>query len=429
MEINTIESYSVINQIDITQTPLQWEENVYTPKQILSQIKKLITSQSEFKNIWIEGEIVNYKPHNDKIFFSLKENDVTLDCVIFNSSSIKDNSELKDGRKIRALGYITLFDKNGRCQFIVRSFSVVLDKGEVLKKIEELKETLQKEGLFDEARKRELPKYPKTLGVATSLFGAALRDIVQSARKRFPPINIVIAPCFVQGKGAEESIAQAIQLLNQRKVDVIIAGRGGGSFEDLIAFSSEIVVRAFANSQVPIVSAVGHQIDKPLSDLAADKSAITPTKAVEISVPDVSEIMKKLDGYQRQIEFSSLNKIKSKETKFTALSQRVIFTHPEKILEKSQNRFENLEKSLFVFAEKVFLKIFSKFQILNEKIEFLNPLLPLEKGYAIVRSKDQQIKKSIEEIKEKEELYIHLSGGYVKVLVKKIHRISDTFFK
>lgn len=270
----------------------------------VSDVTRLIREslEEQFQDVWIEGEISNLRaPSSGHLYFTLKDSQSQLRGVLFRSGALRLRFALQEGLSVIARGRISVYEPRGEYQLIVDSLDPK-GVGAFQLAFEQLKERLSQEGLFDEARKRRLPSFPSTVGVVTSLTGAAIRDIVAVLRRRCPTVNILIAPVPVQGEGAGASIAEAIDVLSEMpQVEVLIVGRGGGASEDLWAFNEEVVVRAIARSRVPVVSAVGHEIDVTLSDFAADHRAPTPSAAAEAVVPVLAEIMERLDELARRL--------------------------------------------------------------------------------------------------------------------------------
>ena len=270
----------------------------------VSDVTRLIRNslEDQFQDVWIEGEISNLRaPSSGHLYFTLKDSQSQLRGVLFRSGALRLRFALQEGLAVIARGRISVYEPRGEYQLIVDSLEPK-GVGAFQLAFEQLKERLSQEGLFDEARKRRLPAFPGTVGVVTSLTGAAIRDIVAVLRRRCPIVNILIAPVPVQGDGAGASIARAIDALSEMpQVEVLIVGRGGGASEDLWAFNEEAVVRAIARSRVPVVSAVGHEIDVTLSDFAADHRAPTPSAAAEAVVPVLDEIVERLDELARRL--------------------------------------------------------------------------------------------------------------------------------
>mgnify|MGYP001019133873 FL=1 len=270
----------------------------------VSDVTRLIRNslEDQFQDVWIEGEISNLRaPSSGHLYFTLKDSQSQLRGVLFRSGALRLRFALQEGLAVIARGRISVYEPRGEYQLIVDSLEPK-GVGAFQLAFEQLKERLSQEGLFDEARKRRLPAFPRTVGVVTSLTGAAIRDIVAVLRRRCPIVNILIAPVPVQGDRAGASIAEAIDALSAMpQVEVLIVGRGGGASEDLWAFNEEAVVRAIARSRVPVVSAVGHEIDVTLSDFAADHRAPTPSAAAEAVVPVLDEIVERLDELARRL--------------------------------------------------------------------------------------------------------------------------------
>ena len=284
------------------------DEAVLSVSDLTRCIRLTIENSPNLNNVWVRGEISNLTFHSSgHIYFTLKDSEAVISAVFFRNANRKLNFQLEEGMSVFALGSVTVFEKRGSYQLNVLSVRPE-GMGELQRKIEELKKRLLAEGIFDQSRKRELPFLPHRIGIVTSPTGAAIRDIIKVALRRYPNAEILIAPAKVQGEGSVESIVQGIHELNRAEygLDIIIAGRGGGSFEDLIAFNDEKVIRAFYHSRVPIVSAVGHQIDHPLSDDAADLAAPTPSAAAELVFPIIADLKGELDYYSVRMT-NSLN--------------------------------------------------------------------------------------------------------------------------
>ncbi|GIX43416.1 MAG: exodeoxyribonuclease 7 large subunit [Leptospiraceae bacterium] len=409
------------------------DEEVYTPKQIIEKLYDIINEQSELKGIWIEGEIYNYKKiSSGHIYFSLKDEESNLECVYFSFNQNKNkypysNVELKDGKVIRAYGKINLYKKNGHCQLNVEKVAEINHIGNIFKKIKELREKLEKEGLFSPERKKKLPVLPINLGIATSDSGAALKDIIKIAKSRFRDINIYIAPCQVQGEKAKESIIKAIQILNkpEYQIDVIILGRGGGSFEDLFIFNDEKIIRAIANSRVPIISAVGHQIDRPLCELVADDYAITPSEAAQKFIPDIDEKINLIENYIIKMQNILHYRIQGLKEKYNTIANFIIWKEPKRLISQPLKYLEQLENRIKVSMKYILQKNKQQFTLLEEKLKQLNPYAPLERGYAYVTDKNEKIIKKGEEIKENDTIFIHFLKDKVHARVEKIVKVPE----
>ncbi|AOP34164.1 exodeoxyribonuclease VII large subunit [Leptospira tipperaryensis] len=405
-------------------------------------LKNLITGSKDLKNIWVRGEISNYsKANSGHIYFSLKDATSLVRCTFFNYSNKNYGGKpLSDGKEIQVYGTITLYEAGGSYNLNVSRVEE-LGQGDILLQIERLKQKLSAEGIFDPERKRRIPAFPKTLGIATSPSGAAIEDIIKVARSRFPGINILIAPCVVQGEDAPNSISGAIEELNRPEwnVDVIIAGRGGGSFEDLMAFNDEKVVRAYANSRVPIISAVGHQTDVLLSDFAADFATPTPTAAAEHAVPKEEDILQFLSQLEGRLKTSLNARVSSSKDRLRLLSGKFIFKEPMQLLNARSQRVDEigirLQKAVQNKLDLAKVRIerytnltpriqgilFHKKQraeFLTSKVEDLSPASTMKRGYSIVRNTKGKIISSPEQTKPEEELQVLLAGGTMQVIRK-----------
>lgn len=364
---------------------------IYTVSQLTSSIK--IVLEDSFQNIWIEGEVSNLdKPSSGHFYFTLKDDKSELKCVFFKSSNEKIKFEMKDGMQILCSGRISIYEKRGVYQLYVTK-AEPKGVGALQLAFEQLKERLFKEGLFDKAHKKEIPLLPERIGIVTSTTGAAIRDILHVLDKRFSNIEVVINPVKVQGDGAGKEIASAIEEFNALKnVDVMIIGRGGGSLEDLWAFNEEIVARAIYNSEIPIISAVGHEIDWTISDFVADVRAPTPSVAAEIVVLKKSELLDRLDEIEKKI-----------------------MSFPADIVKGHEQRLDEIERSM-VLRFKHYMELKEEnFKLVSEKIELLSPLGILDRGYSIsFKLPDRKIIKNSGVIKKGDLIETKVSKGSFK---------------
>ncbi|MBE7411282.1 MAG: exodeoxyribonuclease VII large subunit [Leptospiraceae bacterium] len=421
------------------------KNKVFLVSEITKIVKTILTEEDILKNIWIRGEVSNLSfSSSGHIYFSLKDDNSILKCIFlsFNSNRYK-GKKLQNGMEIQVNGGITVYEAGGYYNFNVTKVEEI-GQGEILQKIENLKNKLDKMGIFNPAHKKPIPKFPKTLGIATSQTGAALHDIIKIAKERFPNINILIAPCLVQGVDAPNSIARAILELNnpEWQVDVIIAGRGGGSFEDLIAFHDEIVVMAFYNSVVPIISAVGHEVDRVLSDLSADIAAPTPTAAAKLAIPDISEVDNYIEDMERRFLHALNSKINLLQEKIISFTNKRIFQEPKSILiERYQRADEVLNRiyllgknylshkkselqkfeSIDFFIQTGLTKFVGVFNVVAERIENFSPLSTLSRGYSVTRTLKKEVVSSTKKILVGDELEVILHEGIIQVEVKKIN--------
>ncbi|MFW5862187.1 MAG: exodeoxyribonuclease VII large subunit [Spirochaetota bacterium] len=419
------------------------EEQVYSISQITAVIKQVLQNTPELNGVWIRGEISNVTYHSSgHIYFTLKDEKAVISAVFFKNVNKNLTFRMKEGMTILAFGGVSLFERRGSYQFMV--YKVRQEgMGELLQKIEELRKKLYDEGLFDPARKKPLPQLPRKIGVLTSPTGAAVRDIIKVAMRRFPNIEILLAPAKVQGEGSVESIVLGIEELNRPEwgVDVIIAGRGGGSFEDLMAFNEEPVVRAFANSRLPIISAVGHQIDHPLSDEAADVAAATPSQAAELALPVKRELHDTIQHYLQRAYRHLLSGMRDYRTRLTGVQERRVFRNPMELVQYRQmtltdienqmsgamQRLVNLQRNrlyqvpdLSFVMQNLLQKINHRYQRTHDRIINLSPVGILKRGYSITTDSRGNIVSSIASVGTGEKVDVTLYNGALNCLVENI---------
>ena len=361
-------------------------QNILSVSQVTDAIKELI--ESSFPVLKIEGEISNSKFHQGgHFYFTLKDEHSQISAVMWKGSTAYLDFSPKDGQKVCCTGKIAVYGPQGRYQIVVSKMEIA-GIGNILQMLEERKRRLSEEGLFDQSRKRSLPIFPRTVGVVTSPTGAAIRDILQVARRRNPCVSFIVFPALVQGEGAAESIIKKIRIANHFNLcDVLIVGRGGGSLEDLLPFSEEKLIREIALSKIPIVSAVGHEIDWALSDFVADIRAPTPSAAAEIVVPEKIAIIQTLQNYQITL-YDSIKK-KTENMKLTVRT-----FSPDNFESKFRNieqpilaRFDNAKVSLL---QNMSQKLKDTKQVIKQCMQVLESSSPetiLSKGYSLVRDK------------------------------------------
>ncbi|WP_108927431.1 exodeoxyribonuclease VII large subunit [Leptospira johnsonii] len=416
------------------------ETKTYSVSEINSIVKQLLTGPDILRNIWIQGEISNYsKSHQGHIYFNLKDPKSLIACTFFSYSNGRYKGKpLENGMEIKAFGAISVYEPRGQYNLNISKIEE-LGQGDLLLQIEELKRKLAAQGVFDPERKRKLPAFPWRIGVATSPTGAAIEDIIRISKQRFPNIDILISPCLVQGDGAPESIISAIKQLNDPKwdVDLIIAGRGGGSTEDLMAFNDEKVVLAFAESRVPIISAVGHQIDSVLSDLAADHFAPTPTAAAEMAVPEMELVESGLIEFEVRLKTALKNQASNLKERLRILTNKKAFLDPRSMLNdrilqldeinsrihllgknylmSAQNKFSPVSNGLITSFKSQLERKKKEFQLLSGKLEGFSPLGTLKRGYSVVRKKGKKVVTSPAQLEKEEELEVILAEGRIRV--------------
>ncbi len=386
-------------------------EKVFTVSEITNNIKSLL--KKNYSSVYIKGEISNLKVSSLKhVFFNLKDENSIINCVIFDNDLRKIKFKLEDGLKIIALGSVSVFEKRGSYNFIIKQ--VAPDgKGDLQLAFEQLKAKLDKEGLFSFEHKKTIPEYPQSIGIVTGLQAAALRDILNIINRRYPDINIVIYPAVVQGDTSAKTIVKAIKVFNSFfPVDVLIVGRGGGSVEDLWSFNEEIVARAIFESEIPVITGIGHEIDYTIADFVADKRAPTPSSAAELAVKNKSDIIKMVENFENKLigfidEMMNSKKISFdlNYEKFKNMSNNILKAKSNNLeflfnnfITSSVKRIENEEhrlKELFqLLKDRSFNRITAeknRFENLSNKCGLLNPFIILERGYSITYKKDENV--------------------------------------
>lgn len=361
-----------------------------TPALTVSQITSLIkeTLEGGFRGVEVEGEISNFRPASSgHIYFSLKDQNAMISCVLFRSSAARVSFAPKDGQQVRLRGDLSVYAKRGNYQIIVSRMSLA-GEGDILVMLEERKRRLAAEGLFAEERKRPLPLSPEKIGVVSSPTGAAVRDILQVIGRRRSGISVVVLPTAVQGEGAAEQIARQIRTANIHKLaDVLIIGRGGGSLEDLLPFSEESVVRAVTESKIPIISAVGHEIDWALSDFAADYRAPTPSAAGEVVAASGEELAARLSAALRHLVTGMRNRTATARLLAERFSpeymERVLRGKLQPLLLRLDDGKEELTEALNERIERYRHRIALK----SERLRSGSPQLIMQKGYSLIRHK------------------------------------------
>ena len=364
-------------------------DKVLSVSELNSLLKDVL--EGTFPSIKIEGEISNYRPNSSgHLYFTLKDTTSQISAVMFRSNVMSLSFVPKDGVKVQCTGRITVYPPRGNYQILITKMEVA-GEGDVLKMLEDRKRRLAMEGLFESQRKRQLPAFPKTIGVVTSSTGAALRDILQITRRRNPCVSVIIFPALVQGDEAASSIVKQISVANSYNMcDVLIVGRGGGSLEDLLPFSEEIVVRAIAASKIPVVSAVGHEIDWALSDYAADCRAPTPSAAAEIVVPQKIDILNNLQYLSNELyqEMTRrIDKMKSMVKQFNPDNMELKFRSIEQpLLSRLDNAKEAIIQNMMQKVKDTKMLIENCHAILESS----SPQTILARGYSMVRNKETQ---------------------------------------
>ena len=392
-------------------TPLSVRElNLY--------VKDLVDRDDFLNNVYVKGEISNFKRHyTGHLYFTLKDKDSLIKCVMFKSYTSNIKFEPQDGMQVVILGQVAVYERDGVYQIYVKGMEQE-GLGALYEAYEKLKAKLEAQGLFDESHKKEIPLLPKAIGVVTSKTGAVIKDIINVTTRRFPNVVIKLYPSAVQGVGAAETIVEGIKYFNEAKnVDTIIIARGGGSLEDLWPFNEEITAHAIYESEIPIISAVGHETDFTIADFVADLRAPTPSAAGELAVPDLEELKWKIQNINHRLSLSLNKKIENMKARYEKAMRSKVMMDPLSMLNERRLKQDYLIKQL---ANSI------KLELKNKKIELvkivssldgLSPLKTLTRGYAFVEKEDGTIIKSAKDLVKNDEIKITLADGNVEAKV------------
>lgn len=389
-----------------------------TVSEVNNYIKKILDNDFILNNLIVRGEISNLKYHSSgHIYFSLKDSVSKINCVMFKNSSMGLDFKLEDGMQVIANARCSIYQGTGALQLYVEKLQKE-GLGELHIKFEELKKKLQEEGYFNEEHKKSIPKLPKRIGVVTSETGAVIRDIINVTRRRTSLVDIVLYPALVQGEGAYKSIIKGIKYFNEKKnVDTIIIGRGGGSLEELWNFNEEELAIEIFKSKIPIISAVGHEVDFTISDFVSDYRASTPSQAAEIAVPLESDIINTIKDYESKINKIILDTIKYEKGRLDNYKRLLYSNSPEVILSNSyieiDRVYERISNIFINRMEKEKIRIKS----LNDLIEAHNPINILKKGFTIVEDTNNNIISSKKQLEGIEEINIIFNDGKVKTKI------------
>ncbi|MCM8760539.1 MAG: exodeoxyribonuclease VII large subunit [Candidatus Omnitrophica bacterium] len=389
----------------------QKEKHIYTVSELTKYIRVIL--EDSFPALWVEGEISNYTLHSSgHMYFSLKDANSVIPCAMFKRANEKLKFKLKDGLKVIAFGKVSVYEPRGSYQLIVEEMEPK-GIGALQLQFQQLKEKLQKEGLFEQSHKVAIPHLPTRIGVVTSPTGAAIQDILNIARRRFSNVEIILYPVKVQGEGAAGEIATAIRDFNRLKnIDVMIVGRGGGSLEDLWAFNEEVVARAIYDSAIPVISAVGHEIDYTIADFVADMRAPTPSAAAELVIPKKEDLQNAIAANVDRLKNALFSKLDILSHRLEALKDSYIFRQPLNMVMQYEQMIDDLRKDMAIRIEHL-LKIRSEnFNLLAQKLDVLSPLAILSRGYSItVKLPGRSILKDVRSIGAGDRVETRLGKG------------------
>lgn len=389
-----------------------------TVSELTRRVKEVLEADPTLGAVWVKGEISNFKHHSSgHMYFTLKDEKSRLKCVMFRTRNAALRFRPEDGLTVIAGGSIGLYEVAGEYQLYVNELYPA-GQGALHLAFEQLKQKLEKEGLFDPSRKRPLPFLPRTVGVVTSPTGAAIRDILSVLRRRFPNVNILLAPAQVQGEGGPASVIRGIRLLNERDdVDVMIVGRGGGSLEELWTFNDEGVARAIAASRIPVISAVGHETDFTISDFVADRRAPTPSAAAEMAVPEKATLLAQLAGANERLRGALKKQVLRRREALRYLQRSPAFTRPlDRIYQRRQHLDDLLQRAGIAASHGMAVRR-SRLEAIAGKLDTLSPLATLARGYAICMAENGSVVTDAAAVSAGEPIVVRVHRGEIRARV------------
>lgn len=397
---------------------MKYADLAITVSDLNKYIKNKIADDEYLNNVLIKGEISNFKNHyTGHMYFTLKDKDSLIKCICFKSYAQKLTFMPKDGMKVMVLGTVSVFERDGIYQIYVKAMEED-GLGDLYTKYQELKGKLEKQGLFSEEHKMKIPIMPKVIGVLTSKTGSVIKDIINVSTRRNPNVYIRLLPVPVQGEGAAEKIAAGIEYMNRNKLaDVLILARGGGSLEDLWPFNEEIVANSIYNSEIPIISAVGHETDFTIADFVADLRAPTPSAAAELAVSDIYEVQRKIDTYQDRLRNSLIKKVELMKMRYEKVRASAVFKEPLRKVNDNYQKIDTIIKNLDTLIKTKQEKEKTKYIELVSKLDALSPLKTLYRGYSITE-KDGKVVKSVKELEKGDKVLVKLSDGEKRATIE-----------
>lgn len=390
---------------------------VYSVTELNNYVKRILDNDENLKNVFVTGEISNFKNHySGHMYMTIKDEGGAIKSVMFSSYASRLKFVPENGMKVIIFGSVSLYNKDGSYQLYITDMQPD-GVGALNLAFEQLKEKLSKEGLFNTEFKKPIPQFPEKIGVMTAPDGAAVRDIFSILKRRYPLAEIVFCPVAVQGETAAPSIAKAINLFNeQNAADVLIVGRGGGSLEDLWAFNEEIVARAIFQSQIPVISAVGHETDFTIADFVADLRAPTPSAAAELAVPDIFELKSELLGLKQHLSVLMRNVLVSEREKITNFEKQVTLLSPVNKIQNSRQELSNAYEKIVSSMNLRLNDEKNKLSVLSGRLNALSPLAVLSRGYSITYNNKKSVM-SVNDIKVNDNIKVKVTDGEILATV------------
>ncbi|CCY49821.1 MAG: exodeoxyribonuclease VII large subunit [Peptostreptococcus sp.] len=382
-----------------------------------SYIKKLIADEPILGNVMVKGEVSNFKIHSSgNVYLSLKDKDSKVNCIILRRNFAQD-MVIKDGTKIIASGSVRVYERDGAYQLYINSVEVE-GMGNLYYQYLQMKERLEKEGLFSPMHKKKIPRFPKVIGVITSPTGAVIRDIINVVSRRYPRVEIKLFPVLVQGERSEESLIRALDFFNRRDdIDTIIIGRGGGSLEELWSFNSEALARKIFDSKIPIISAVGHETDYTICDFVADLRAPTPSSAAELATPDLKDLLASQDILVKRMSRAVSNKIEIERQKVSRSIEKTHTIVQKDMIDMSYVRLDRIQERMAASVDRRMVDYKNKLSLIGVSMGNLNPFSVMDRGYSVVESSGGLVQKTTD-VELGEDIDILLSDGSLRCQVK-----------
>ena len=399
------------------------QRKVYPVSAVNRYVKQLLQQDMILSGLWVSGEISNYKRHSSgHLYFTLKDRDGSIAAVMFAGDARTLTFRPQDGQQVQVQGYISLYEKTGQYQLYIRRMEQQ-GSGQLYQAFEALKQKLQAQGLFDSERKKPIPKYPRKIGIVTSPTGAAIRDLIQIAKRRYPGVQLVLYPALVQGTDAAPTIAAGIRKLDQMEdIDTIIVGRGGGSIEDLWPFNEEMVALAIANARTPIVSAVGHETDFTIADFVSDLRASTPSAAAELTVPDVRSALTKMEELELRRNRAVQRKQLVYRQQLALLWQKIQTADPKRKLDELRQQLDMHQHRQQHLWKHCFQQKRYRLEHLSSALELLSPQHQLDKGYAMIMDQEGNVVSEAARVQKGQALNIQMKDGRIVAKVEKTQK-------
>lgn len=402
-------------------------KNVYSVGQVNRYVKNMFTQDFFLQKVYVKGEVSNCKYHTSgHIYFSLKDETGTISCVMFAGQRRGLGFSMKDGDKVVVGGTVDVYERDGRYQLYAKEITLE-GAGDLYERFLALKQELEEMGMFAQEYKQPIPPFVRKLGVVTAPTGAAVQDIRNVSLRRNPYLQIILYPALVQGEGAAESVAKGIRMLDEAGVDVIIAGRGGGSIEDLWAFNEEVVARAIFECRTPVISAVGHETDFTIADFVADLRAPTPSAAAELAVYDYRSVLEAAGSLRERLHRAMWGKTELFRERLSGYQTKLSYVSPQNRLREDRQRLLSLEEAMETAMNLKIKEERQRLSVYLERFSGLSPLKKLNQGYSYVADERGKTVTSVDGIKEKDRLFISVTDGTIETEVSSIRKETEQY--